>query len=140
MTEKKTLIAYEKDGQVVLAAEVYDYDGPYIEVKESELPSHEWFNFWKMNNNKITVNVEKAKIKKEEMLRSIRNYKLAALDTPKLIADDNYLLDPTEENLAAVKKIAERKKQLRDLPAKFNLKNIKTIRALEKYMPKELID
>ena len=103
MTEKKTLIAYEKDGQVFLAAEVYDYDGSYIKVKESELPSHEWFDCWQMINNNITVNVDKAKLKKVEMLRSIRNYKLKLLDTPKLVADDKYLLDPTEENLAAVK-------------------------------------
>lgn len=133
------MIAYtDKFNKVFLQDKLYDYTGEYIEVLEKDLPNPMWFDAFEIKNKKIVVNLERAKKIKIEQLNLTKQRVLNSFYKPVEDARDEVMLDPSDINKAELNLLIQKKRKVRDL--EFDLSNIKTIKGLENYMPKELKD
>lgn len=133
------MIAYTDEfNKVFLQDKLYDYTGEYIEVSDKDLPNPMWFDAFEIKNKKIIVNLEKAKKIKIEQLTSRKKRVFNSFYKPIEDARDEAMLDPSDINKAELNLLIQKKRKVRDL--EFDLSNIKTIKGLENYMPKELKD
>lgn len=131
-------VYYNSNGKVILSDVKPSYKSDYIKLNQSDIPSHVFSDAWEIKNKKIVVNLEKAKKIKIEQLNFKKQRVLNSFYKPIEDARDEAMLDPSDINKTELNLLIKKKRKLRDL--EFDLSNIKTIKGLENYMPKELKD
>ncbi len=98
-------------------------------MEESEMPEDRYFRgAWKHSEDKIHVDMEKAKDIHRDVLRELRKPKLEALDIEFIRADETF--DDEEKSLIKVKK-----QELRDITEAPEIVNAKSLEELKSFMP-----
>lgn len=129
-------VYYNSNGKVILSDVKPSYKSDYIKLNQSDIPSQVFSDAWEIKNKKIVVNLEKAKKIKIEQLNFKKQRVLNSFYKPIEDARDEAMLDPSDINKTELNLLIQKKRKVRDL--EFDLSNIKTIKGLENYMPKEL--
>jgi len=139
------VIIFEQEGTVavvqfpagadptVVAAGAVPAGTPWELIDWKELPPRREFrNAWQAEPGKVGTNMTKAREIHMGRIRTARNGKLKELDTEYQRAD--------EDNDPALKaQIAQQKRELRDLPATFDLESAGTPEELSKLWPDDKI-
>jgi hypothetical protein len=141
----KHLIKY-KDGSIGIMTTVLDETRPedeflkctpeYVDnveghrpMEESEMPEDRYFRgAWTHSDDKINVDMDKAKDIHRNVLRELRKPKLEALDIEFIRADETF--DDEEKSLIRIKK-----QELRDVTQAPEIVNAKSLEELKSFMP-----
>jgi hypothetical protein len=98
-------------------------------MDESEIPEDRYFReAWTHSDDKIYVDIEKAKDIHRNILRELRKPKLEALDIELIRADE--IFDDEEKSLIKVKK-----QELRDVTKAPEIVNAKSLEELKSFVP-----
>lgn len=131
-------VYYNSNGNVIISDVKPSYKSDYIKLNQSDIPNFIFSDAWEIKDKKIIVNLEKAKKIKIKQLNLKKQRVLNSFYKPIEDARDEAMLDPSDINNSELHLLIKKKRKVRDL--EFNLSNIKTIKGLENYMPKELKD
>lgn len=106
----------------------------YVEIDDNDIPeSREFRNAWKIQDNKIDFDLDKARDIQLERIRKAREPHLKELDTAYIVADE-------QEDDARKQEIKEAKQALRDITEPLKALEPESIEDIRAAFPQELLD